>query len=262
MGRFLDKLANGEDFFGTLDSLGGPQLAEVLGESGFDMACLDTMFCAFDWQEIFHWSRACLNHGLDPVVRLPSHPWGRASDPHVPAQVGRAFGIGLNGVCVSLNTPEEIAEIIEVSRTWHKNLHLHPFKRDSFEEYAKATSATNVVMPLIESKEGIDNIADIMALDGLRVVWLGLSDISRVLGHPFDYEAPAVSRFIDEAIALGKEHSVAVSANVGYEFSRDLGTLAERIRDMHSHGVQGIMLQNTGYMVQWMYRSVIYGGAE
>jgi 2-keto-3-deoxy-L-rhamnonate aldolase RhmA len=262
VGRFLDKLANGESYFGTLDSLGGPQLAEVLGESGFDMACLDTMFCAFDWQEIFHWSRACLHRGLDPVVRLPSHPWGGASDSHVPAQVGRAFGIGLNGVCVSLNTPDEIADVLEVSRAWHKNLHLHPFKRDSFDEYARATATTNVVIPLIESQQGIDNIAQIMELDGLRVVWLGLSDISRILGHPFDYEAPAVWRFINHAVELGCEHGVAISANVGYEFSRDLATLAKRIEGMRAHGIQGIMLQNTGYMVQWMYRSVIYGGAE
>jgi 4-hydroxy-2-oxoheptanedioate aldolase len=262
MGRFLDKLNNGDDFVGTLDSLGGSQLAEVMAESGFDLACLDTMFCAFDWEHLYNWSRASLNRGMDPMVRLPSHPWGGAPDSHVPAQVARAFGIGMTGVVVSLNTVAQTEELLEVSRTWHKNLHLHPFTKDSFEDYAARTAASNVLMPLIESEAGIENIDGILALEGLRVVWLGLSDISRMLGHPFDYEHDEVWDFIDHTTAKAAASGVMVCANAGYEFSRDIPTLHERIERMRSHGLRGIMLQNTGYMVQWMYRSILGTSVE
>jgi 2-keto-3-deoxy-L-rhamnonate aldolase RhmA len=228
-----------------------------MAESGFDLACLDTMFSAFDWEHVFHWSRACLARGMDPLPRLPSHPWGATSDSHVPAQVARAFGIGLSGVVVSLNTAAETEELLEVSRTWHKNLHLHPFTKDTFADYARRTAASNVLMPLIESERGIAEIDEILGLDGLRVIWLGLSDISRMLGHAFDYEHRDVWDFIDATVASARRHGVAIAANVGYEFSREVPVLQERIARMREHGITGIMLQNTGYMVQWMYRTIL-----
>jgi citrate lyase beta subunit len=112
-------------------------------------------------------------------------------------------------------------------------------------------------MPLIESEAGMANVDQILALDGLRVVWLGLSDISRMLGHPFDYEHEEVWAFIDQTVATARKNGVVVCANAGYEFSREVPTLRERIDRMKEHGMAGIMLQNTGYMVQWMYRSIL-----
>lgn len=257
MGRLLDKLASGDRIIGTNDSLGGLPLAEVLATAGLDFACIDTMFCAFDWEHLQAWSRAALLYGMDPLMRVPAHPWSGSPDSHLAAQVARAFGIGMNGVYVSLNTPSEVRELLEVSRQWHKNLHLHLFTRETFETYAAVTSQENLLVPLIESQQAVDNLPDILALEGLRAIGLGMSDLSRVLGVPFNYEDSRLWDLVDETVKVATERGVAVIANPGYESSRDLRALQDRISQLYAHGIRGVKLQNSGYMVQWLYRSIL-----
>lgn len=257
MGRFLERLSANETFVGGNDSLGGVPIADVLAESGMDFACLDTMFCAFDWGQAQAWARAGLARGMDPVIRLPAFPWGDRSDNHAMAEVGRAFGIGMNGVCLSINTPEEVQSLVEVSRTWQKNIHVHPFSQASFESYAAANAGQNVFIPLVESKTSIEALDEILAVDGLRAVWIGLSDLSRMMGVPFEYEHPRVWDFVERAVRTGEKHGVAICANPGYEYSRDVRTLRSRIGRMRDHGIRGIWLQNTGFLVQWLYRSIL-----
>ena len=256
-GKFIQKLDSGEPFLGGNDSLGGIPIADVLATAGLDFACLDTMFCAFDWQSAQAWARAALAGGMDPVIRLPSFPWIDGSDDHVFAEAARAFGIGMNGVCLSLNTPDQVARLVEISRAWQKNIHVHPFNETTFEAYKMQTAHSNVAIPLLESETAIQAFDEIMAVEGLRAACIGLSDLSRVMGVPFQYEHPKVWDFVERAVNLGDRHGVAICANPGYEFSRDLTTLHARIGRMHEHGIRGIWLQNTGYLVQWLYRRIV-----
>jgi staphyloferrin B biosynthesis citrate synthase len=264
MGRLLDKLATGDRLFGTNDSLGGLPIAEVLAVSGFDFACLDTMFCAFDWSQMQTWSRGALAYGMDPVVRLPAHPWHGSEDQHIAAEVGRAFGIGMNGVVVSVNSASEVARLIEVSQTWHKNLHLHRFDNftENYEAYAASNTSSNVLIPLIESHESIDHVEEILKVDGLRAVWLGLSDVSRMLDVPLQYEHPKVWSFIDRTVEAAEGTGVAILCNAGYKASTNAEALRDRARDLFSHGVRGIWFQNTGFVLQWLYRSVLSAVAQ
>jgi 2-keto-3-deoxy-L-rhamnonate aldolase RhmA len=259
MGRLLEKLASGERIAGTNDSIGGLPMAEVLAVAGLDFACLDTMFCAFDWSQIQAWSRGALMYGMDPVVRLPAHPWVGGEDQHILAEVGRAFGIGLTGVCVSVNTPEEVGRLLDVSHTWHKNLHLHHFENftENYDAYATSNADSNVLIPLIESHESIEKVDRILKVDGLRAVWLGLSDVSRMLDVPLQYEHQKVWDFIDRAVEAAEGTGVAILANAGYEASTNVEALRERADRLFSHGIRGLWLQNTGYVVQWLYRTVL-----
>lgn len=257
MGRLVEKLKGNEPIIGSIDSIGGIPMADIFGEVGLDYAVLDAMLCAPDWSDAQAYGRAALLRGLDPFIRLPSYPWLDAGDSHAFAETVRAFGIGLNGVCVSINTAREVAEHIEISNTWHKNVHLHPFSRETFEQYETANADENIVMPLVESETSIAEIEKILAVDGLKIVWLGLTDLSRMLDVPFDYDNQKVWDFVDRAVEAADANGVAICCNPGYEFSRDINTLQERIAKLRSHGVRGIQLQNSGFLVQWFYRRVI-----
>lgn len=261
MGRLLTKLATGERIFGTNDSLGGLPMAETLAVAGLDFACLDTMFCAFDWSQMQTWSRGALAYGMDPVVRLPAHPWHGGEDQHIAAEVGRAFGIGMNGVVVSVNSASEVGRLIEVSQTWHKNLHLHRFDNftENYTAYAESNTSTNVLIPLVESHDSIDHIEEILKVDGLKAVWLGLSDVSRMLDVPLQYDHPKVWNFIDRAVAAAEGTSVAILCNAGYKASTDPDALRQRAQELFGHGVRGIWFQNTGFVLQWLYRKVLSG---
>jgi len=259
MGRLIDKLASGERIRGTNDSLGGLPMAEVLAIAGFDFACLDTMYGAFDWQSMQAWSRGALLYGMDPVVRLPAHPWVGGEDQHLAAEVGRAFGIGMTGVVVSVNSPDEVRRLVDVSQTWHKNLHLHRFENftEQYDAYRASNADSNVLIPLIESHGSIDRVEEILKVDGLKAVWLGLSDVSRMLGVPLQYEHQKVWDFIDKAVAAAEGTGVAVLANAGYAASTNIEALRDRSARLYERGIRGVWFQNTGYVVQWLYRTLL-----
>ncbi|XVV38302.1 HpcH/HpaI aldolase family protein [Streptomyces sp. CA-100214] len=85
----------------------------------------------------------------------------------------------------------------------------------------KTVSNDNIVLiPLIETKAGLDNLAEIIAVDGVDYVFFGLGDLAQDLGLPggiFDPDsAPTLVKLWDEAVALC--HSVGVKIGTTASF--------------------------------------------
>ncbi|MGD9988293.1 aldolase/citrate lyase family protein [Pseudonocardia sp.] len=245
-----------------MDTIGSPRLTEVMGFAGVDAALVDMMFCPTDWSTIAAMVRAGQHFDMDVLVRIPGYPWFDRTDHHMAADAVRALGCGASGVMTSCATVEEVEQLVAVSKDWHRDIHLHPFGDDEFAEYAKTVSAECLVMPLIESASAIENIEGILAIPGLRAVSLGMTDISRMLGHDFEYEHPDVRKFTASVIEAGREHGVLVGANVGYQFSRSVSETRARIDTLTAEGFDFLWLQNNGFVIQWLYRSLLGVASE
>ena len=108
----------------------------------------------------------------------------------------------------------------------------------------------------------MERIDDILAIPGLQAISLGMTDISRMLGHPFEYEHPDVEVFVSSTLAKAAERSVVVGANVGYTYSRSIDDMVARIRRMEAQGCKFIWLQNNGFVIQWIYRSLVKAAGQ
>jgi 2-keto-3-deoxy-L-rhamnonate aldolase RhmA len=255
--RLLDKLAANQVAIGSLDTLGSVRLAEVMACAGLDMILIDQMFCATDWETVYGIVRVARNYNMDTMVRVAGFPWLNRTDHRMAVDATRVLGVGATGVMASCATVEEVQELVEVSKDWHRDIHIHPFGDDDFAVYEEKVASECIVMPMIESSTSIERIDEILAVPGLKAISLGITDVSRMLGHPFEYEHPEVQAFIDSTIATAAKYSVAVGGNVGYAYSRSIDDMAARIERMTNHGFKFIWLQNNGFVVQWMYRSLI-----
>lgn len=259
MSKLLRKLAAGEVVIGSMDTLGSSRLLEVMGFAGLDAVAIDLMFCPTDWETVGHMIRAGRNYDLDTLVRIPSFPWLARTDDRLAVDAARALGVGATGVVFSCNTVEEVEQAVTVSRDWHRDIHIHPFSEEEFAAFERTVGSECVVMPLIESEQAIANIEAILDVQGLKTVWLGMTDLSRILGQPFDYEHAAVNEFVARVVGMADQRGVAIGANVGYKFSRSMQDMVARIGRMVDQGVRIIWLQNTGYVIQWTYRSLLNG---
>lgn len=257
MGRFLRKLEGGQVTFGSIDSIGSRTLTEVIAFAGLDALVVDTMFCSMDWELIATLGRSARLYDLDSMVRIPSFPWIGGTDRRMAVDAARAFGVGAVGVVFSCTTAEEVQQVVEVSQNWHRDIHIHPFTREDFAQYERRVAQESVAMPLIESLDALENLEAILAVDGVKTVWMAMTDLSRVLGHPFDYEHPEVTKALDRALALARNRGVALGANVGYEFSRSLDEMSARVGRMVAQGFRSIWFQNTGFLIQWFYRGLL-----
>jgi 4-hydroxy-2-oxoheptanedioate aldolase len=68
-----------------------------------------------------------------------------------------------------------------------------------------------LVILMIEDTAGIANLKDMLKnVPGIGVILIGEGDLSQELGHPRQYEHPAVLAAMAEVIRVCKEHTVAV----------------------------------------------------
>jgi 2-keto-3-deoxy-L-rhamnonate aldolase RhmA len=257
MSRLLDRIKAGELALGSMDTLGSPRLAEVMGLAGVDALLIDQMFCPTDWETVASIVRAARNFTMDVFVRVQGFPWIDRTDHRIAVDAVRALGVGATGVMASCATVEEVEQLIAVSRDWHRDIHLHPFGDDEFSEYSARVRAECLVMPLIESETALASMEGIMDLPGLRAVSLGMTDISRIVGRPFEYEHPEVERVVTRAIAKAQECDVAIGANLGYRYSRSVEDMSSRMIRMKDQGFDFLWLQNNGFVIQWLYHSIV-----
>lgn len=255
--KLLDKLKTGEFAIGTTDTIASSRLLEVMGFAGLDMVKVDQMFCPADWPTIAEMVRAGRNYDIDVFVRVQSFPWIATTDPRIAVDAVRALGVGAAGVVFSCATVQEVEQVVAASRDWHRDIHIHPFSDEEFAAFEAKVGSDCLVMPLIESQSALDDIDSILAVDGLKAVSLGMTDISRVLGHPLEYEHPDVQRVVDTIVKKAHAKGVYVGANVGYSFSRSFDEMVARVGRMREHGLQFAWMQNTGYLIQWAYRTLV-----
>ena len=79
--------------------------------------------------------------------------------------------------------------------------------------------ANDEILPIamIETKEALDNLDDILRVDGIRMVYIGPSDLGNSLGRvpTFDQEDPIVLEAIDMILRKATEHGVAAGIHNG-----------------------------------------------
>jgi len=248
---------------GCLTSTGSANIPEVLAFAGLDWFQIDHMFTEIDWVTTSHMVRAAKLSGITPIVRVSNDPWVSSSgtNPSLYANTLRALGVGAEGVCASISTAEEARAFVDLGKDWHRGIHIMSFTRETFPAHAARVAENTVMIPLVESLQGLDQIEEIMAVPGLRVITVGVSDISKELGYAFDYEHDAVWRVVDRFVATAEKHGVVVGANTGYEF-RTAEEKAKRIARLHQHGIRVIHIQTAEFLLQLMAADVVKRVAE
>ncbi len=85
------------------------------------------------------------------------------------------------------------------------------------DNYAKEANEKTIAMAMIETKEALENIDDIMSTDGLNAIYIGPADLANSLGHEprLDPEEPEVVEAIDLILAKAKEHKLRAGLHNG-----------------------------------------------
>lgn len=258
MNKLLEAAKADHLSLGILEVTASPEVVETLAFAGFDWVCIDLMFESTDWNLAAHMVRAAKGSGITPIIRVPSNPWVAGEDPHVLIDITRAFGIDAAGVLASLDAPAMVAKAVEVSKEWHRNIHIIPFAEDMRRqpEMQRKMAEGSFFIPLLESHGALRNMEDFFRIDGLKAVCLGISDASRMLGHPLDYEHPDVWKVVDHAANLAAKYGISLMGNTGYQF-QDPESIAQRIKRLHDHGIRMVLIQSTGALLQFFCQSVI-----
>ena len=187
MNRLFEKIRTGSLALGC--QVFDPDTVEMLAFCGIDFIWADMMWGSLDWSDAREIVRASKAANVGCLVRAQAEPWLPGLDKRAITDCHRILTLGVTGAVLSVSSVEEVELLVEVSKDWHRGLHVHPFTKDTYQEYKHQILAETLSIPLIEEAELFRNIEQVLNVEGLRAVWLGMSDLSRELGHPFDYDA-------------------------------------------------------------------------
>ncbi len=199
----IKKLARGDVSLGSWLNLASPLAAEVLAEAGYDWLAIDTEHTAWDLADVTHTVRAIEARGAVPMARAWSHE---------PDALGRILDTGVMGLIVphvsTAKQAEAIAEAVRFAPRGHRSG--GNSRAAIAADYASQINDNLLVCPQIEDREGVENIAEIMAVDGMDVAFIGPNDLVVALGYTRAdvYRAPehldAMARILAGAQANGK----------------------------------------------------------
>lgn len=159
-----------------------PALVEVIGRSGFDFVILDGEHGSFTVESLEECLRAAGAVGLPAIVRPPNRN---------PQYIQAALDAGAQGVQVpSVASPAEARLIVEVSqfpprgvRGFGSTTRAAGYGFVSRSLVVRTASEETLVIAQIETRKGVENLDEILAIDGIDIAFLGTSDLSLDYGY-------------------------------------------------------------------------------
>jgi 4-hydroxy-2-oxoheptanedioate aldolase len=194
------KLLAGEQVFGINPDINHPDMVEVFGYVGYDYVFLDCEHSSYIGDGIIHCIRAAYATDITPLVRVP------ANFPHI---ILEYLELGAQGVIVPhVNTKEQAQAVVSAvkygplgKRGWG-GLKAHEYRiRASKQESTEESNKETLVVIMIEEVEAVENLSEILAVEGIDVCFFGPGDLSQSMGYPGQYDHPVVLETIDRAIA-------------------------------------------------------------
>ncbi|MDQ1426163.1 MAG: 4-hydroxy-2-oxoheptanedioate aldolase [Acidimicrobiaceae bacterium] len=176
--RSLRKLwDDGGTALGAWISLREPFLAEIAATSGYDYVCIDMQHGLSDYDDVVGMLQAMARTPTAPVVRVPWNEQGI---------IGRVLDAGALGVIIPMvNTPDEARRAVEACR-------YAPAGSRSFgplavaarygSDYMGRPNDVVACIPMIETKQAVEAIDDILAVPGIDAVYIGPADLSITYG--------------------------------------------------------------------------------
>ena len=165
--------------FGTWIQIGHPAPAEILASVGYEWLVVDCEHSAIDVAGFASVARGMFGRGAVSLVRV------RENDT---LAIRRVLDSGAMGVIVPLvNSAEEARRAVAAAKYPPLGVRGHCFSRMNswgadFEEYARSANDEIVAVVMIESKEAVENVDDILAVEGVDGVMIGQYDLSSSYG--------------------------------------------------------------------------------
>jgi 2-keto-3-deoxy-L-rhamnonate aldolase RhmA len=203
-----DRVAAGEFVFGTLvTELRLPSLPIRLASAGFDFFVIDMEHGSLDTSHAADMIASARLSKIAPLVRPPSP---------IREHLSKLLGLGAAGVMVpNVETAEQATRIVRATKyppEGTRGFAAHPaqvdFEEMSVAELARVSNETTFVMMQIESQLGVDNVSDILDVEGVDAVLIGPGDLSLNLGMPGEYDHPEFVNAVQSVFAAAREHSV------------------------------------------------------
>jgi 2-keto-3-deoxy-L-rhamnonate aldolase RhmA len=209
---FKQKLRSGEVIYGLTLTIGSPQIAELVGNLGFDWVWIEAEHTTMSLETILGQVQSLSGTGTKAVVRVENN------DPTI---IKRVLDIGCDGIIIpSVNTREDAENAIKsikypplgergigLARAQGYGLHLG--------DYIKTANDKVVAFFMIEHVLAVQNIEEILGVEGVDGIIVGSLDLAGSMNLQNDLSNPLIENEVQKILIACKKAGIACGAFVG-----------------------------------------------
>lgn len=203
------RLARGESVLGVTLQEASIQSVEILGLLGFDYINIDCLHSSLGVEDVARMVLAAELRGLSTIVRVPDDR---------PDTILRYLDAGAGGIVVAeMDSAERARSLVRAVKFEPEgerslaSVHASDYGLSGpLSKFAQEANRETMAIGIVESRKGIEAIAEILAVPGLDGVIIGTTDLSKALGVTGQADHPAMREAIDTILGAAKASGKAV----------------------------------------------------
>lgn len=188
---FLEKIQNNAKPIGLFVGSGSPVNVECIGRTGFDYIIADNEHSPIEAETSAELFRAAELSGLTPLARVRE-----ISRP----AILKLLDVGARGLIVpNVKTPDEVRELVSYVKYYPVgNRGFCPSRKDgwgfdlemSVADTMSHINANTLLIPQCETVEALNEIENIVSIEGVDGIFIGPFDLSISMGIPGEFSNP------------------------------------------------------------------------
>jgi 2-keto-3-deoxy-L-rhamnonate aldolase RhmA len=209
------KVLAGEYVYGMMIRQGrDPGTPAIFAAAGYDFCFFDMEHGNYSMETVADLIRGCKSVGIGSVIRVP----------HLETHfISRVLDAGAEGIMVPMTSKREQAErIVRYSkftplgaRGFGNQTGQTDYKVLKTVEFMKEANEHTLIIAQIETKEAIENIEEILDVEGIDVGLIGPNDLSISLGVPDLMGSEVMTQAIDRVVQAAKKKKKASGMHIG-----------------------------------------------
>lgn len=221
------KLANKESVYGLWITLESASITEMAVASGMDWVVIDAEHGHLDWSDILNHIRIAVRSNTVVLVRVTELQEGL---------IKRVLDIGADGVVIPhIETAEELKRAVSFAKYPTVGIRGIGAERATgwgqcFVEHVSEANDNVLVVPMIESLRGGDNIKSLLEISDIDIFFFGPADYCASAGYAGQWDVPSVSEHINTV------------KNLINKAGKYCGILASGLEDLQQRNIQGFRM--------------------
>lgn len=249
-----EKLEQNKQTIGTWNIVNSTMVVDVIASSGIDFIVIDAEHGSISYETAQAMISICESYDVTPIMRV-----GEINE----SLILRALDIGIHGLQLpNITTADDAKKFVQFAK-------YPPVGIRGFSPYTKAglydvsngqrmssiANKNTLLIANVEGEEGIKNLQEIVEIDGIDVIFIGLFDMSKSLGIAGNVQHPLVMEKLDKSIEIIRKNGKkvgSIASNIEM-----LKILKEKKIDYLTYSVDtGMIKESYSYMIEIFKREI------
>ena len=237
--KILDNMKAGVVSVGCAYTHPSPTDMELIGMAGFDFVYLDGEHGTFSLDDLENLVRICEMYDVTPWARVPNIE---------ASTVGQFIERGILGIeGPHIRTKADAERLVEAcyyspagNRSLGASRAANYLTNESDTEYMAEANSQVLVTVLLEDVEALDNLEDIVSVEGIHTYHVGPKDMAGSLGYPGDIEHPKLKEVEAEVARVVRAAGKMLTGDV---------LVAQRFTNLFLTAAKGYVSDNRGQRI-------------